>query len=154
MEKSLQSISEIKHGVLYADILCNDGLFKIATTHFTWTPQGEAPSEEQVLSMKAFLEKMQNMEPHIICGDFNIPRTENVLYGELTKHYTDAVPATYASSLDPSLHTLGNTPEKRHLFESFMVDYVFTQPPYTASDVRLEFGLSDHAAVVATITAS
>ncbi len=150
-EERLRSINEIKRGVLCADTLCNGSLFKIATTHFTWTPKGESPSDEQIRSVKVFLEKVKGMEPHIMCGDFNIPRTENFLYGELVKHYTDTVPLTYTSSLDATLHRAGPNPEKKHLFDSFMVDYVFTQPPYTAHDVRLGFGVSDHAAVVATI---
>jgi endonuclease/exonuclease/phosphatase family metal-dependent hydrolase len=49
-------------------------------------------------------------------------------------------------------HRIGHLPEKQNLFTDYMVDYVFTQAPYTAHDVELVFDLSDHAAVVATIS--
>lgn len=140
-----------KNGVLSASVTLGEKSFTVATTHFTWTPDGELPSAEQINDMDVLLSHIETLEPHIICGDFNIPRNHNVLYKRLTERYTDSVPMTYASSLDASLHRLGSVPEKQHLFTSFMVDYIFTQPPYTACDVRLEFGLSDHAAVVATI---
>ena len=66
--------------------------------------------------------------------------------------YTDTIPANYTSSLDKTLHRKGDDPSRAHLFTDFMVDYLFTKPDYQASDVRLEFGISDHAAVVATIS--
>ena len=91
------------------------------------------------------------LDPHVFCGDFNIPRGHNVLYETLTTRYTDSVPATYASSLDKNIHRKGDDISRAHLFTSFMVDYVFTQKPYQAENVRLEFGISDHAAVVADV---
>ena len=87
-----------------------------------------------------------------MCGDFNIPRHYNPLYDELTKYYVDNIPLSYISSLDPTLHYAGSHPDKKMLFDSYMVDYIFTQTPYTATDVRLEFSISDHAGVVAHIS--
>lgn len=147
-----ESISEVKYGVLSAIVDHEDTPYQIATTHFTWTPDGAVPSDAQRESMGAFLAHIKNLPAHVISGDFNIPRHHNPLYGELIQHYKDAVPETYASSLDPTKHRLGNDPDKRHLFTDYMVDYVLVQEPYGAEDVRLEFGISDHAAVVATIT--
>lgn len=37
------------------------------------------------------------------------------------------------------------------IFEEYMVDYIFTQSPYWADNVKLKFGVSDHAAVIAEI---
>ncbi len=138
--------------VLCADIHIDGETFTIATTHFTWTPDGNVPDPEQIADMEKFLAYTTALRPHVVCGDFNIPRHHNPLYEKLTKHYTDTIPEQYTTSLDPSLHRLGHIPDKKEIFKSFMVDYIFTQPPYTASDVRLEFGVSDHAGVVATIT--
>lgn len=141
-----------KKALIHADVHINDDIFTIATTHFTWTPHGPTPNQPQLESMEKFIPYISTMKPHVMCGDFNIPRNLNPLYQELCKHYTDTIPPSYVSSLDRTLHKIGNHPDKQILFDAYMVDYVFTQPPYTASDVRLQFGLSDHAGVVATIT--
>lgn len=141
----------IKHGIISASTLVDGTPYTVATTHFPWTPDGDAPCESQKQSMAPFLEYIKTLEPHVICGDFNIPRNLNPLYNELKEHYTDAIPVAYASSLDRSLHHAGKDPLKQKLFTSFMVDYIFTQSPYSAQDVRLEFGISDHAAVVAKV---
>jgi len=137
--------------VLCADILIGDETFTIATTHFTWTPDGNTANSAQIVDMEKFLAYIATMKPHVICGDFNIPRHHNPLYKKLTQHYMDTIPQQYTSSLDSSLHRLGHMPDKKEIFESFMVDYIFTQPPYEATDVRLEFGVSDHAGIVGTI---
>lgn len=137
--------------LLHATVEVNGEVFNIATTHFTWTPKGEEPSLVQQEDTRRLIELTENFAPHIICGDFNIPRHHNCLYDELTNHYLDAIPVRYKSSLDKNLHRRGQDSTRAHLFTDFMVDYVFTQPPYQAENVRLEFGISDHAAVVADI---
>lgn len=139
-------------GVIIADIECAGKTFSIATTHFTWTPEGSHPCTEQKEDMGIFLTHIEKLPPHVICGDFNIPRNINSLYPELTKHYTDTIPLQYSSSLDKTLHRLGNDSDKERIFTSFMVDYIFTQPPYIATDVTLEFGVSDHAGLIANIS--
>ncbi len=73
------------------------------------------------------------------------------LYPRLVRDYRDEMPAGIRSSLDPGRHRLGSDPDKQDLFETFLVDYVLTRPPYRARDVRLAFGVSDHAAVMAEI---
>lgn len=40
---------------------------------------------------------------------------------------------------------------KKHLLDIFMVDYLLTQPPYTAKNVELIFNVSDHAAIVGDV---
>lgn len=141
-----------KRGVIFADVLENNQVFKVGTTHFTWTPDALRPCQKQSKDLESFLSRIATTDPHIICGDFNIPRNVNSLYDSLKKTYTDTIPLQYKTSLDKVLHRCGPQAEKSHLFEKYMVDYVFTQPPYVATDVRLAFGLSDHAALVATIT--
>ncbi len=45
-----------------------------------------------------------------------------------------------------------NVERSKHLeLADKMVDGLFTTPAYRASDVRLQFGVSDHVAIVATI---
>ena len=141
----------VNNASLIATISTHERAYRIGTTHFTWTPDGSNPSLSQVHDMDTFLKLIKTEGPHIMCGDFNIPRGINPLYTKLTERYTDTIPHTYSSSLDKELHRCGTDPERQHMFTSFMVDYIFTQPPYTASDVHFQFGISDHAGVIATI---
>ncbi len=138
-------------GLIHADIYIDDVLFTVATTHFTWTPDGPTPSPEQIVDIEKFIAYTATMHSHVMCGDFNIPRHQNPLYKKLTQQYTDTIPAEYQTSLDSTLHHLGHLPEKKNMFDSFMIDYLFTKAPYTASDVRLQFGISDHAGIIATV---
>lgn len=147
-------INTVRYGVIGGTINVNNDLYHIITMHFTWTPHGADPSTEQSESLEKLLTYTKNLPPHIICGDFNIPRTESYLYEKIAKHYTDQIPLEYRSSLDRNKHLVGANPEKAFMFDSYMVDYIFTQPPYVAKDVRLIFGVSDHAAAVATILKS
>jgi endonuclease/exonuclease/phosphatase family metal-dependent hydrolase len=65
--------------------------------------------------------------------------------------YQDEIPKHYQSSLDRNLHRLGKVKLDQPIFDKFMVDYIFAKPEYEVTGERLEFGVSDHAAVVAHI---
>jgi endonuclease/exonuclease/phosphatase family metal-dependent hydrolase len=138
--------------VLVAEIELEGSVFWVATTHFTWTPHGNEPNAAQRTDLPELLATTASLPPHVLTGDFNIPRGHNELYPLLTEQYIDTVPKKYTSSLDKTLHRHKDEPKLVHLFTDYMVDYIFTQPPYTASNVRLEFGVSDHAAVIADIS--
>lgn len=126
--------------------------FLVATTHFTWTPNGELADENQVNDLKKLFSFLDKQAPHILCGDFNIPRNINRLYEEeLATRYSDAIPQSYKSSLDKNLHRLGKDSEYDFIFDTFMVDYILLKSPFKAENVRLEFGVSDHAGVVADL---
>ena len=140
-----------KQGVIVAEVPYQGETYIITTTHFTWTPEGETASLHQQKDMHHLLFFLAQQKPHVLTGDFNIPRYHNPLYEVLIKNYSDAIPAEYTSSLDQEKHHLGKSPEKSNLFSEYMVDYIFTQSPYSASDVALHFGISDHAAVVGYI---
>jgi len=140
-----------QRGIILGTIQYESQTHVIGTTHFTWTPNGSIPNQSQQEDMVSFIEYISTLPPHCMCGDFNIPRYQNPLYTTLTEVYEDEIPKSYTSSLDKKIHRLGAFEEKAILFESYMVDYIFTQPPYSAENVRLEFGVSDHTAVVATI---
>lgn len=127
-----------------------EGIYNIVTTHPLKTKDG-TEDEFQTGIIKVLLEKLADEESHIICGDFNIPRGYNSNYNLITDNYRDCIPDTYKSSLDKELHVKGHTEPNGPITEVYMVDYVFTQPPYQVENVRLEFGLSDHAGIVAEI---
>jgi len=123
----------------------------VVTTHLVDTEHGQTDSFQTQLLAK-LLTELDQLPPHLLCGDFNMPRGFNSLYPKITNFYTDAIPRHYKSSLDQSLHRLGTATLDEPIFEKYMVDYIFTKPPYTLKTVGLRFGVSDHAAVVAELS--
>jgi len=142
----------VRHGIVFASIQEQEKTYRIGTTHFTWVERGEVVSSVQEQHMIHLLKEVSGIQQHVLCGDFNIPRHHNYLYEKLTEHYRDEIPSEYVSSLDKNLHRHGTDPDKAHLFDQFMVEYIFSQPPYMITDVRLEFGISDHAAIVGEVS--
>ncbi len=129
-----------------------DGVeFVIGTTHFTWTRDGDVACAAQQEDMQKFLEYAKDLPDHIMCGDFNIPRHYNSMYQELLDVYTDEIPESHKTSLDASFHRLNQDEVKREKLDRYMVDYVFQTKGYLIHNIRLEFGLSDHAAIVAEV---
>lgn len=137
--------------VVVADVEIMEGVsFRIATTHFTWTPDG-MPDDYQRTDAKTLLSCLKTQDPLILCGDMNAPRGGEI-YRLFVEQYTDAVPPEHKTSLDINLHRHGQ--DRRDQLENKMVDYIFTAPPYTASGVELVSGVSDHMAIVATVEKS
>ena len=140
----------ISNAYLIATIVDNVTEYNIATTHVMCTGNG-APDSHQEKGVSLLIKSLSKEPPHIICGDFNMPRHHNHLYEKFTKIYQDEIPKHYQSSLDRNLHRLGNVKIDQPIFDKFMVDYIFSQPEYEVTEERLKFGISDHAAVVANI---
>jgi endonuclease/exonuclease/phosphatase family metal-dependent hydrolase len=128
--------------VLSCDIEKEGNAFQIATTHFRWTPNGE-PDQGQREDMMALLRVLTDLGQFVLCGDFNAPRGGEI-FSMLASRFKDNIPVEYKTSIDGSLHRSGPLP--------YMVDGLFTTPGYVARDVRLQFGVSDHAAIIATIS--
>lgn len=119
-------------------------LYTIGTTHFTWSPDGEA-DENQRRDIQSFLKKTEEFSDGVVfAGDFNAPRGREI-FDEITKRFTDNIPPSYATSLDPSLHYAPSA------VKNLMVDGIFSTPEYSVTEVSLRFGVSDHAAIVANI---
>jgi endonuclease/exonuclease/phosphatase family metal-dependent hydrolase len=135
--------------VTSCDIEKDEAVFRVATTHFTWTPDGSA-SDKQRRDMKELLRVLGGMGQFVLTGDFNAPRFRNgqpgEIFGKLAETYKDNIPPEYTTSIDGTLHRAGQLP--------YMVDGLFSTSGYTVSDVTLVDGLSDHMAVVATISKS
>jgi endonuclease/exonuclease/phosphatase family metal-dependent hydrolase len=130
-----------------------DGLpINIITTHFTWTPDGlaDADQDEDMANMLALLAREP---PHILCGDFNVPRRQNRLYGTLTERYTDHVPQEIASSIYVPFHYGRHKPGGAEKLSTLMVDYIFSTPGTCRVEaVALHGGISDHCAITAKVT--
>jgi endonuclease/exonuclease/phosphatase family metal-dependent hydrolase len=145
-------IEATSYGCILATIPGTDGVtYHIATAHPPVTPDGHE-REYQNEAVTNLLSKLAPQAPHILCGDMNMPRGYNQNYERMLKAYIDEVPMHYTSSLDRTLHRVGQqTNLNAPIFDIYMVDYIFSQSPYQVSDVQLHFGVSDHAAVTATI---
>lgn len=133
--------------VSVCDFDCEGDIMRIATTHFTWTPDGQADFRERS-DVQALIEALESFKELALCGDFNAPRGGEI-FADLSRVYTDNIPLSYKTSLDVNLHRAGKDhPEE---IADKMVDGLFTTPGYHARDVRLQDGVSDHMAIVATI---
>lgn len=120
---------------------------RILTTHFTWTQKGMS-TDEQKAHAKSLFAELDTLEEFVLCGDFNAPRKVETA-AMFIHRYTDNIPPQYETSIDIDLHRAGKTHASD--LQDKMVDYLFTTPMYKASDVKLQFGVSDHAAIIATI---
>lgn len=121
--------------------------YRIITTHFTWTPDGQS-SAQQFIDIKALFEYLDRCNEFVLCGDFNAPRGGEI-FSLLSARYTDNIPAEYAGSIDVSLHRAGHL--KSEKMELKMVDGLFTTSRYRADDVHLVDKVSDHMAIVAQV---
>ena len=134
--------------VLLADVNVPGDVYRVGAVHFTWTPDGQ-PTPEQRADVATLLARLADKGEMVLAGDFNIPRGKNELYAELAGRFTDNIPKSVTSSIDPHLHRV-NVASPGEL--SLMVDYVWTTPEYAARDVQVTCGVSDHCGVVATIS--
>ncbi|MDR3571692.1 MAG: endonuclease/exonuclease/phosphatase family protein [Candidatus Pacebacteria bacterium] len=129
------------HALTYLDFKKEALLFRVATTHFTWTADGN-PDEFQRADLRALLDVLSGLGEFTLCGDFNAPRGGEI-FSELASRYADTIPAQYTTSIDKELHRAGDL--------QLMVDGLFTTAGYRASHVHLHSGVSDHLAIVATL---
>jgi endonuclease/exonuclease/phosphatase family metal-dependent hydrolase len=133
------------HPLLCVTVQREDKAFTIATTHFTWSPDGK-PDDVQKKDIQNLLSIVDGIPELILCGDFNAPRGGEI-FSALSQKYTDNIPAEYTTSIDTDLHRDG----EKMRGKSLMVDGLFTTPQYECSNVRLVSGVSDHCAIVAEI---
>ncbi len=134
--------SSMRYILASAEIEKDGTLFKIATTHFTWTPGGEA-DDFQRADIQSLLATLAPLGDLVFTGDFNAPRGREI-WELLATSYKDNVPDVHQSSLDPNLHRAGPLP--------YVVDGIFSTPVYHVSHVEMICGVSDHCALVADIS--
>jgi endonuclease/exonuclease/phosphatase family metal-dependent hydrolase len=115
-------------------------MFSIGTTHFPWTDNARTAGFQRT-ACDGLLSALQDRSL-VLCGDFNAPRGKEI-FTRLTGCWTDNIPLTYTSSLDPVLHRAGPLP--------LVVDAVFSTADYNVCDVVLHQGVSDHCAITFTI---
>lgn len=148
LETKRESMAQV---LLFGTIPFGDRTFSIVTTHFTWTPDGLV-NQYQKEDARALLDILSKMPGDIaLCGDFNMPRHVDPLYDLFAAKYKDAIPESYISSIDLSLHRSKDIPSAVAELSVYMVDYLFLSAGYRAENVRLQSGVSDHCAVVADL---
>ncbi len=127
--------------LLVCEIQKENEVFRVATTHFPWTPMGST-NDFQREALESLLKILKGLGEFILCGDFNAPRGKEI-FDTLASHYTDNIPTEYSSSIDGEFHRSGPL--------ELMVDGIFSTPGYKVSGVQRISGLSDHCGFTATI---
>lgn len=135
-------MSTVSRGLLIITVEKNHVPITIATTHFTWTPNGQA-DDRQRRDLRAMLAILDELGDFALVGDFNAPRGREI-FTELSEHYRDNIPAEYTTSLNENLSRYGSAVK-------VMVDGLFTTPKYKAQNVSLACEVSDHCAIVGDI---
>ena len=131
--------------LVVADIAKGGQLFRIATTHFTWTPVGHQAEDIQRKDLKALMHTLDSLGELVLTGDFNTARGSEI-FDAIAEKYKDNIPQEYTTTIDKNLHRAGDL--------QYVVDGLFSTRAYRVSDVRLVDGVSDHMAVVATVSKS
>ena len=134
--------------VITCDVEKGGMMYRIATNHFAWTPDGK-PDDVQREEIHLLLDILRDLDEFVLAGDFNAPRGGEI-FGMLAARYRDNVPLRYKTSLDLSLHRAGKSRPQELLNK--MVDGIFSTPRYDVRDVELLSGISDHCAIVANVS--
>jgi endonuclease/exonuclease/phosphatase family metal-dependent hydrolase len=129
-----------RYSVALVGIALGAETFTIGTTHFPWTDNART-GDFQRTACDSLL-RLLNGRSLVLAGDFNAPRGEEI-FSRLAAQWTDHIPATQTTSLDPVLH---RAPHLR-----LMVDGVFSTDDYSVSGVALHQGVSDHCAITALV---
>jgi endonuclease/exonuclease/phosphatase family metal-dependent hydrolase len=133
--------NDSSRAILSSELQKEGQVFRVGTTHFTWTPDGEN-SAEQDRDFSA-LEKIVGQHiDWILAGDFNAPRGKET-FTKFKKFFKDNLPRETTSTLDPELHYAGKL--------NLAVDTVFTTPHYMVEEIAVKTGLSDHCGLAAKI---
>jgi endonuclease/exonuclease/phosphatase family metal-dependent hydrolase len=122
----------------------HEGLpYRIATTHFTWSPDGEA-TDEQREDFAALRQVLARYPDYVLCGDVNAPRGREIFAKFLDElRLTDHLPPEVTTTLDPAFHYAGAL--------ELVVDTVFSTPHYAVEHVQVLEGVSDHKGILATL---
>lgn len=132
--RALMSVHVVKEGINYC----------LATTHFTWTPDGK-PSAEQAQDLERMLHVLSRFSDIIFCGDFNAPRG-TVIFDTLASKFRDNIPAHITTTIDKNWHRAGDL--------QLVVDGLFTSPHYHVDSIDIVDNVSDHCAIVAHVKRS
>lgn len=117
-------------------------LYTVATTHFTYDPQGQV-NQAQRQDLAKLLTITSQLPPHLLTGDLNTPRGKE-LWSQLEEYYKDNVPADVETTIDNQLHRADHQLK-------LVVDAFFSQPPYRVKSLEVISGLSDHKGLLGQV---
>jgi endonuclease/exonuclease/phosphatase family metal-dependent hydrolase len=132
--------------VLMTEVEHEGRFYRVGTTHFTWSMEGEATDDQR--ADFARLKQVLLPYPHyVLCGDFNSPRGRE-MFAKFTDELglLDHLPADVTTTIDPQLHYAGAL--------ELAVDTIFSTPEYRVSEVQVLEGVSDHKGILARIERS
>lgn len=127
--------------LLSVEVETANGPVRVGTTHFTWTPNGQADD----LQRRDLIRLFEVLKPYpqiLFCGDFNAPRGGEI-YSAIAARYRDCLPSGVSSTLDPDFHRVRGL--------ELAVDSIFTSAAIGVTDVRVVSGVSDHRALIAQV---
>lgn len=145
VKRPSDSPNDVRRTLLVATLDRNGEVFRVGTTHFTWTSDGSA-SEEQRGDMRRMLRALQSFHDEngiVFCGDFNAPRGGEI-FQMMSDVYTDNLPPAIITTLDQTLHRAAP------IFHA--VDSIFSTKEYRVYDVEVVDGVSDHMALFAKVS--
>ena len=115
--------------------------YTIATTHFTWSPQGQA-TELQKKNLQGLLKIVTELPDLVITGDFNAPRGGEI-FAQLATQFKDNIPPEITTTIDGQFHKAGQL--------EFVVDGFFSSEVYQVTQAQVISGVSDHQALVGLV---
>lgn len=125
----------------YVNVIKNNKYYNIGTTHFYFTPDGQA-DQGQRKATKKLLDYLKKYDDFILLGDFNAPRGREI-YSEFNKHFKDNLSKKIKSTIDTKYHKVKTL--------KLVVDTIFSKGDYKFKKVYLKDNLSDHKAIIGIV---
>lgn len=133
--------NSVNRALLVAELEHHGKTLRVATTHFTWTGDGNT-SQEQLEDWASLQNELKEYSDFVLCGDFNAPRGREM--GNIIEAvYASHVPADTQTTIDETFHYAGKL--------NLVVDYFLTQGNIAVQKVDVRNGISDHCALVAEV---
>jgi endonuclease/exonuclease/phosphatase family metal-dependent hydrolase len=126
--------------LIVAEIEKEGQIFRVATTHFTWSNNGDV-TEDQKVNLEKLLTLTKPYEDLVLVGDFNTPRGKEI-FTVLSTHFKDTIPPEVHTTIDGARHRAGAL--------QLVVDGVFSRG-YDVKNVQIHDGLSDHYGITAQV---
>ena len=133
--------NSVHRAILSVDVKVQDQIWRVATTHFTWSPAGNIV-DEQLRDFKELSSILDSLQPDALCGDFNTPRGKEI-FGTLASRFQDTVPAQVKTTVDQNLHRIPGI--------QLVIDSIFIQKNIRLLSSKVVDSVSDHQAIVAEI---
>lgn len=118
-----------------------EGKLLVATTHFTWTPDGKGSPDQRrdVAKLLILLKEKENL---IFCGDLNAPRGGEIFL-RFSNLFVDQIPPEVQTTIDPNLHRKSGL--------KLIVDAILTSNNLKTKNFTSIDGVSDHIALITSI---